>query len=682
MLPVQAVSAVDEITLELGQVTGSDWVAESVSLSLDWQQGTKAGFRISAKQFTHPALLSPLKTPALSCSNGDISGRSVSCFEGMLHLQHPALENPKIPISFRFDIPTQTLNAELSQVHIASGVLHFKIQTDLQKWSLQAQGKGFDIAVAQKLLLTGNDYELAGKVDLTASVSGVEEIVSKLQWQLDFIEVAFGDASGENMGEGLSGSWQGKLGAAADTWAGDTKVKLEQGAILTPFAYFDPGQNPISITTKFSFDPQQLEIKSLDYLHPDILEFNAVVNVALRDKPALQNIRLQAKQIGIKAVYENYVQPTQAESLLASLDLAGQIEVSLNYVLNGAQQLALQLHDVHVDEVLPPVIEEEEDVPMHRRIGLYGLNGNLIWTGGQGAVESNLSWDSGHLLDGLTLGAAEFNLQLHENSLRLLHKVRIPVLDGGLEVSVFDLRMEEEGPSVAFGGAITPISMERLTEALGWLPLAGKLSGGIPEATFKDGILQVEGAMIANLFNGLVLIQDLRLDDPFGVWPTLQANIELKNLDLEALTSAFSFGKITGKLEGRIDDLYLENWQPVSFDARFATPEDDDSSHTLSQQAIDNISSFSGGPSGALSRGFLSFFKEFGYDKLGVSCRLENGACTMGGVESKGDGFYLVKGGGLPRIDIIGFDQRFDWDILISMLQQIIDNGLGDAEIK
>ena len=72
-------------------------------------------------------------------------------------------------------------------------------------------------------------------------------------------------------------------------------------------------------------------------------------------------------------------------------------------------------------------------------------------------------------------------------------------------------------------------------------------------------------------FDGTILLKNLQLDDIFGPLPVLQADVELKALDLETLTSTFSFGKITGRLAGQVNRLRLEKWQPVAFDAWFAT---------------------------------------------------------------------------------------------------------------
>jgi len=169
-----------------------------------------------------------------------------------------------------------------------------------------------------------------------------------------------------------------------------------------------------------------------------------------------------------------------------------------------------------------------------------------------------------------------------------------------------------------------------------------------------------------------VSVTDLRLEEPFGQWPRFYSNVTLDNLDLELVTRAFSFGRINGRLSGEVDDLQLFNWVPVAFDARLYTPPDDRSRHRISQRAVQNIGSIGGGGAGvaaALSSGVMRFFDDFNYDRLGVSCQLQNEVCTMGGVEPRADGtYYLVKGRGLPRIDVIGSSRRVDWPRLVQQL--------------
>ncbi|NOR81198.1 MAG: C4-dicarboxylate ABC transporter, partial [Methyloprofundus sp.] len=102
------------------------------------------------------------------------------------------------------------------------------------------------------------------------------------------------------------------------------------------------------------------------------------------------------------------------------------------------------------------------------------------------------------------------------------------------------------------------------------------------------------------------------------------------------------------------------------------TPEDDDSTHRISQKAIESIASIGGGGvSDLLSRSFLGIFSNFYYSKLGFGCYLHQGVCQLMGVEVVDNGFYLVKGAGLPRIDVIGYNPELDWDILVNRLSRI-----------
>ena len=90
---------------------------------------------------------------------------------------------------------------------------------------------------------------------------------------------------------------------------------------------------------------------------------------------------------------------------------------------------------------------------------------------------------------------------------------------------------------------------------------------------------------------------------------------------------------------------------------------------------MDNISNLGGaGLSGSLARSFLGFFEEFGYRRIGIGCRLKQGQCNMVGAGDAEQGYYLVEGSGIPRIDIIGFNRTADWESLVNQLKQITES--------
>jgi hypothetical protein len=67
----------------------------------------------------------------------------------------------------------------------------------------------------------------------------------------------------------------------------------------------------------------------------------------------------------------------------------------------------------------------------------------------------------------------------------------------------------------------------------------------------------------------------------------------------------------------------------------------------------------------------LRFFEQFGYERLGVSCRLENNVCQMDGIERAPQGFVIVKGGGVPAISVIGYNRTVSWGELLERLKRI-----------
>ena len=125
----------------------------------------------------------------------------------------------------------------------------------------------------------------------------------------------------------------------------------------------------------------------------------------------------------------------------------------------------------------------------------------------------------------------------------------------------------------------------------------------------------------------------------------------------------------------------MQNWRPVAMEMYFYTPADDKSQHRISQRAVENLASVGGGGAGAaLSSGFLKFFDVFAYDRIGLRCVLKDGVCTMSGVGPAkpgplGKGYYLVKGSGIPRIDVVGFRDQVSWPRLVRQLTAITQSG-------
>jgi hypothetical protein len=187
---------------------------------------------------------------------------------------------------------------------------------------------------------------------------------------------------------------------------------------------------------------------------------------------------------------------------------------------------------------------------------------------------------------------------------------------------------------------------------------------------YADEVLDLEGGLQVEVFDGRVALDALTLERPFGVAPTLAADIALSALDLKPLTGAFGFGEITGRLDGQVRGLRLVDWAPVAFDADLHTTRGGKESRRISRRAVDDLSRVGGaGLVAGLQTQVLKLFETFGYARIGLKCRLANNVCHMDGVEPSGNGYTIVEGSGLPRITVIGHQRQVDWPVLLARLK-------------
>ena len=213
--------------------------------------------------------------------------------------------------------------------------------------------------------------------------------------------------------------------------------------------------------------------------------------------------------------------------------------------------------------------------------------------------------------------------------------------------------------------------MEKFTATLGLPVMYGTLDATLPMVRHIKSAMRVDGALFLKVFDGTIEAKNMVLLDLFSKAPRLQADVTMRNLDLGLVTRTYSFGNITGRVDARIAGLELVNWQPVKFDVQVASSSGD-YPRKISQAAVQNISALGGaGAAAAIQRSFLRFFEQFGYDKLGWGCKLQNGVCEMSGVEDGAQGYVIVKGGGIPAITVMGYNRQVNWQELLDRVKRV-----------
>lgn len=471
--------------------------------------------------------------------------------------------------------------------------------------------------------------------------------------------------SGRYASENLEARLQFELEAGESGIQSELRLDLPSGQGYVEPVFADFSQAPTSLHASLDIVGSQIDLELHDLEQQGLLKASGKFRVI--DKQ-LQSARLDAQLPDLAAANQTYLQPFVLGTAWESIRAQGSGRIHLTAKSNALDTASLEL--------------TQSALALGDQAQLEGVDAQLHWSADAEAPPSTLEWKAARIAR-LPLEAAQAQLRLHPRGVSLRHPLRIGVASGALKLHQFSLRDAGRPEMQAeLDAEIEPIELTELCRALGWPEFSGQLSGRLPGLRLADNELRLDGALRAEAFDGKISVSALRVLDPFGRVPRVVSDLSLRNLDLAALTGAFSFGRIEGRLDGDVKGLRLRRWKPVAFDARIATPPDDKSRHRISQRAIDNISSIGGGPTGLLSRGVLRFFDDFAYDRIGWSCVLREGICHMDGLGPSGDGGYvLVQGRWLPRIDVVGYSRRVDWDRFVQQVQQAVDSG-GDIRVR
>ena len=389
----------------------------------------------------------------------------------------------------------------------------------------------------------------------------------------------------------------------------------------------------------------------------------AEADAVLAADGALQRLSLQARSARLAGLPARYLSGWLGLAGLSGLELAGAADATVRVAEGALEALDAGLHGV---ELVDP----------RGRLRIQGLAG-AVRHRARGQAQGALAWRGGALY-GLGFGPVALALSSRDGVMSLREPAAVAVLGGELRLLDFELDPDAgDGPRLGFGLELEGLDVARLSGALGWPAFRGTLDGRIPQARYASQRLDFDGGLSMRVFDGRVDVSALSMERPFGVAPSLSADLSLHGLDLEGLTGAFDFGSITGRLHGRIDGLRLVDWTATAFDAWLHTQPAPGVRQRISQRAVQDISSVGDASFvGSLQGRLVALFDDFGYRRIGISCRLANGVCTMAGLQPRGQGFVIVEGAGLPRLDIVGYNRRVDWETLV---ERVLAAGSGDV---
>jgi hypothetical protein len=510
---------------------------------------------------------------------------------------------------------------------------------------------------AIKLPPWGIKGQLSGRLLAEGDVTGL----SNLDADLVTDQIAYASADGLNAAENIVLKTGLKLRPQGAGWSFQASLAWPRGALYVDPVFLDAGEAPLTATASGNWqaDPALLRFDTWSVDLADTVRLSGTGRLQGPDL-AVADLTVVARSDRAGRLYKALLQPYLTGTAADDMEVAGQIGLVLHLDPQGIEQAGLDMSGLVLDD-------------RQGRFSVGPADGGVAWDRSKTVPESRLKVQGASIY---RIPAGDFSIRAHfaGDRIYLVEPVVVPVSGGEVALDSFELQgalVAGERPRWEANASIRAVSLEQLTGALEWPPFGGTLEGRLRDMRYADGVFSIGGGLQARAFEGDILVTNLEIQDPLGSVPILHADAEFRGLSLLALTRTFSFGRIEGRLDGRIDDIQLVGWQPDRFDMHLYSTPDDDSRHRISQRAVENLTEIGNGLSAGLSTTFLRVFDEFRYDGIDLKVVLQGNVAELDGLARSDGGYYLVKGAGLPRIDVIGRNRSVAWKELVERLQRI-----------
>ncbi len=693
--------AIDSLTLQFGSLSATGWQADGVVVHWQGFNEKNMSLTLDIASLTLPTLKQPLQKLRLACASVKYTADQITCPQAQLQIEQGWLDQSPLVLSFTYWLNQHHLDFRITKWTFAGGHITAQAKSTAKGWQAELQLKSIDLEKWLTSIATFIELptvSLGGNINLLKITLAGQDTLQQVQLEGETTGLKYANSAGSQAGENVTAKLtlqarqtsldnsKGKtppkapasiksktkstvakteanpvpLAPATDSqkvseWHITSTLSLTSGDIYSDPIYATVGDHsPVTVAIDLTWQPSQLQIHSYAYTHPQVIRLQGFGDVTLGDKVAVNHLTLELRQSPLKAFYTHYLQAWLGENHEWSGMLDGRWDWD-----NETHAVVANLYHLSI-------------AAKDQSYGWKDLNGNIHWHSQRTELPSQLRWSGAYVMSKVKLGASQLQANFSGPRLRLLAPWSQPFLDGAIVLEKFDLEnLGKEDMKWELRGKLQPISLHSLSTTLGGPTLNGQISGEIPPIVYHNKQLNLKGNLKLQVFEGEVTVPKLTL--LFDTVSDLQADIDIDKFNLKTLTKVTEFGDIQGQLSGYVHKLHLINWQPVSFDAYFATPKDNTLPKKISQQAINNLSNLggSGGVVNALSQSVLRVFENFSYDQIGWGCVFQNGICQMRGAATAATGYYIVKGGGLPRIDVIGYNLKVDWEELLNRLKRI-----------
>jgi len=505
----------------------------------------------------------------------------------------------------------------------------------------------------QWLAILWPDAQLgAGRLDGEVQLLSPDAQPLQIEAALDLADAALDTRSGEVAAENLNLQANVSVNVSEAEQSIDFSGTVTGGELLFGNAYLTLPATPVSLELwAHNSGVAGWQLPHLAWRDGNVLDVQAALG--FNADASLNTLDATLHSADIAAWPERYLSGWLGLAGLGGSSMDGALGMQIALSAAGLESLDAQLHAINLHDGAG-------------RFALDGIDGMLVYAASR-ERHGQLDWRSGSL-GGIAFGPAHWLLSSRDGQLRLQTPVTLEMLNGSVLVQPLRVRLPyaEDGLQLEFGLFLQQLDLAGLTTALGWPAFRGHITGALPAARYANGRLELDGGLALEVFDGRIDVTTLAIERPFGVAPTLSANLALFDLDLLSMAEVFDFGSISGRLDGRIDGLRLVDWSATAFDAQLHTVARRGVRQRISQRAVQDISSISDAAfMHSLQSRLIGLFDEFRYRRIGIACRLHNQVCRMSGLSPRGAGFTLIEGAGIPRLDVVGFNRDVDWPTLV-----------------
>jgi hypothetical protein len=270
---------------------------------------------------------------------------------------------------------------------------------------------------------------------------------------------------------------------------------------------------------------------------------------------------------------------------------------------------------------------------------------------------------------GIALNQIHLPIVAEANQFEIPDRITVPLWGGQVNLNSFrlsnllgDLKME------------TTVSLKDL-DLIKLFPrqgVTGTLNGELGPIRMDKEIAVMDGSLKADVFEGSVVGKNWVIVQPFSSERIIQGDLYFNRLNLEPITRRFSFGKITGFVQGQVTQLAIRKNLPERFHLLVKTEEVPGVPKSIHIKAIENIGILGTGwgELDVLRKGINRWISVYAYREIGLTCDLDDDLFYLRGTIIEQGEEYLVRKPGLFGIDII--NKNPDNEILFSDMMERI----------